>query len=224
MVNFVNMKAVIFDMDGVIFDTERAVVECWQIVAARHDIKGIEEHCRECMGLNVPATKERFLKRYGADAPYDDLRAERKAIMMERFDQGLIATKSGAKALLTYLNEYGIPVALASSTSEAVVRDELTKAGLISHFDEIVCGDMVKNSKPDPEIFLLAASKLGVKPEDAIVIEDSYNGVRAGVAAGCYVIMVPDMIEPDDEMRAITSEISKSLDAVLEEIKEGKLL
>lgn len=217
------MKAFLFDMDGVIFDTERAVVDAWKIVADKHGVEDIEEHCRECMGLTVVATKAKFLERYGEDAPYDELRAERKAIIKTWFDDGKIAIKSGVRELLTYLNENNIPVALASSTTEATVREELDATGLTHHFDAIICGDMVTNSKPAPDIFQLAASRLGVDIEQAVVIEDSYNGVRAGRAAGSYVIMVPDMAPVTDEMREIADAIMPSLDDVLKALKEGRL-
>ncbi len=215
-----NYKAVIFDMDGVIFDTERMVVKCWKVIADKYNIPNIEDHCREATGLNVAATKVVFERRYGTDLPYEDLRSERKEIFMKAFNNGEVDIKPGVVELLKFLKENGIKTAIASSTSSATVTYELKLMGLYDYFDEVVCGDMVSKSKPDPEIFLLAAEKLGVKPCEAFGIEDSYNGVRALRAANLHTIMVPDMIEPDDEMRKLSDIILPSLIETKEYIKE----
>lgn len=108
---------------------------------------------------------------------------------------------------------------LASSTREAVVRQEIGDAGLLPYFRNLTCGDMLKKSKPEPDIFLMACGSLGVKPEEAIAVEDSYNGIRAAYRAGMMPVMVPDMVEPDDEMRKLAGKICGSLPEVLEWIK-----
>lgn len=213
-------KAVIFDMDGVILDSERMVVKCWKKIADKYGIEDIEEHCKAATGLNVAATKVVFEKRYGANLPYDKLRAERRELFMKAFEDGEVALKEGAEELLNYLKCNNVKVALASSTSESTVRYELDLKGVLKYFDAVICGDMVKHSKPDPEIFLMACDAVDVKPEEAIGIEDSYNGVRALNKAGLHTIMVPDMIEPDDEMKELTDVILPSLVDAKEYIKE----
>lgn len=213
-------KAVIFDMDGVILDSERMVVKCWKVIADKYGITGIEDHCREATGLNVEATKVVFERRYGSNLPYDQLRNERKELFMEAFAKGEVGVKAGAEELLKYLSCNNVKVALASSTSEKTVRYELQLKGVLKYFDAVICGDMVEHSKPDPEIFLKACDALGVSPNEAIGIEDSYNGVRALSKAGMHVVMVPDMIEPDDEMKNLSDVILPSLVEAKDYIKE----
>lgn len=213
-------KAVVFDMDSVIFDTERAVIEVWKEVAKECGIPDIELFCIECLGTNAVETKAKFLKRYGDKYPYDEIRALKTGRVRERFSKGLIDTKKGAKDLLIELKRNGIKVALASSTREEAVREELTIAGLIDFFDVIVTGDKVSNSKPAPDIFILACEKLGVKPCDAIGIEDSFNGIRSSHAAGLFTIMVPDILQPDSEIKTLADMIMQNLCEVSDFLKE----
>ena len=203
--------AVIFDMDGVIFDSETLVLKCWKEVAERHEVRNVEEVCRKCLGTNSVVSKQIFLKYYGQDFPYDEYKAEMSEVFFSYASGGRLEKKPGVEELLKYLKEKGIKVALASSTREAVVKKELTEGGLITYFDEIICGDMVKRSKPEPDIFLEAGRRLGAEPKRCYVIEDSYNGIRAAQAAGMHPIMVPDLMEPTEEMRGLTEEIFESL-------------
>ena len=122
--------------------------------------------------------------------------------------------KSGIKELLRFLKENGYQIGLASSTRYEVVRQQLEDAGILPYFETLTCGDMVKKSKPEPDIFIKAAEALGVEPANCIVIEDSYNGIRAANRAGMFPIMVPDMIAPDEEMRELAKEIFRDLDEV----------
>lgn len=209
-------EAVVFDMDGIIFDSEACVIETWKIIADKYGIEDIEAACRACLGLNNVASEQVMYERYGKDFPYKEYTEERRAIYHEKYDGGRLPMKPGVNELLEYLKNQGIKIALASSTRSQTVISELTDAGIIGYFDKVVCGDMVKNSKPDPEIFAKACELLGVKPENAIAIEDSFNGIRSAYAAGMNVIMVPDLMEPDDEMREKTVCIQKSLFEVKE--------
>lgn len=203
--------AVVFDMDGVIFDSEKLVVVCWQEIAKKYNVPNIEEACHECLGLNRVATKEKFLQRYGEDFPYDVYKSEMSALYHSRYSGGNLPQKPGVVELLQALKLAGKKVALASSTRQEVVIAELTDGGIVSFFDSIVCGDMVSKSKPDPEIFLKACECLGVKPEQAYAIEDSYNGIRAASGGGLRPIMVPDMAEPTTEMEELAEVILPSL-------------
>lgn len=205
------MKAVVFDMDGVIFDSERLVIDCWKPVAEKYGIPDIEEACYECMGINAALTKELMQKRYGRDFPYDAYKKEMSALFFERAKDGKLPQKPGVKELLVFLKEHGFKTALASSTRREVVYRELKEGGLITYFDEIVCGDMVSNSKPDPEIFLKACELLGVDPKTAYAIEDSYNGIRSAYRAGLRPIMVPDLAMPTEEMEQLAEHIFGSL-------------
>ena len=193
-------KAVVFDMDGVIFDSERAVMQCWKEVASRHNIPDIEKAILACTGTTMVRTREIMLNLYGADFPYDEYARESSVIFHSRYDGGRLPMKPGVKELLTFLKEHDKKIALASSTRQQVVTDELRDAGIIEYFDRIICGDMVSRSKPAPDIFLKACEELNVSPSDSYAIEDSYNGIRAAHAGGLHPIMVPDLLPADEEI------------------------
>lgn len=212
-------KAVLFDMDGVIFDTERAVIECWKLVAPEAGLKDIEVFCKNALGINSQATRELFISMYGTEVDYEGLNQKKRELFVRMFDAGLVAVKPGVRELLGYLKDNGVKVALASSTSSKSVLREIIGAGLEKYFDEIVCGDMVTRSKPAPDIWLEALRRLGVDAKDAAAVEDSFNGVRSAKAAGLYTMMVPDILQPDDEIRALADQVFPSLNEVLEFIK-----
>lgn len=211
-----NFKAVVFDMDGVVFDSEKKVVECWQEVAKKHNIPDIEDACRDCLGLNSSATRTYMLERYGADFPYDKYKKEMSGIFHERYDDGKLPLKGGVKEILSWLCDNKIKVALATSTRKAIVTAELRAAGIYDYFDKIVCGDMVERSKPAPDIFLKACHELDIMPEYAYAIEDSYNGVRSANSAGLKVIMVPDLAPATEEMIGLTEKVMRDLKEVLD--------
>ncbi len=206
-----HIPSVIFDMDGVILDTERTIIESWKIVAARHDIPDIEDTCVKCLGTTWEITQAIFYERYGKEFPLMAYEDEMHAGFWDLCAETGIPVKPGAEEILKWLNEAGIPVALASSTRKEVVLKELTDAGLAGYFREFVCGDMVTRSKPDPEIFLKAAEALKTEPRDCFVIEDSFNGVRAGHSALMRVLMVPDILQPTEEIRSLTEAVLPSL-------------
>lgn len=209
-------KAVVFDMDGVIFDSERAVMQCWKEVASRHNIPDIEKAILACTGTTMVRTREIMLNLYGADFPYDEYASESSVIFHSRYDGGRLPVKPGVKELLSFLKEHGKKIALASSTRQQVVTDELRDAGIIGYFDRIICGDMVSRSKPAPDIFLKACEELNVSPSDSYAIEDSYNGIRAAHAGGLHPIMVPDLLPADEEMQSLAEIVLPNLTSVME--------
>ncbi len=209
-------KAVVFDMDGVIFDSERAVMQCWKEVASRHNIPDIEKAILACTGTTMVRTREIMLNLYGADFPYDEYARESSAIFHSRYDGGRLPMKPGVKELLTFLKEHDKKIALASSTRQQVVTDELRDAGIIEYFDRIICGDMVSRSKPAPDIFLKACEELNISPSDSYAIEDSYNGIRAAHAGGLHPIMVPALLPADEEMQSLAEIVLPSLTSVME--------
>ncbi len=209
-------KAVVFDMDGVIFDSERAVMQCWKEVASRHNIPDIEKAILACTGTTMVRTREIMLNLYGADFPYDEYARESSVIFHSRYDGGRLPMKPGVKELLTFLKEHDKKIALASSTRQQVVTDELRDAGIIEYFDRIICGDMVSRSKPAPDIFLKACEELNISPSDSYAIEDSYNGIRAAHAADLHPIMVPDLLPADEEMQSLAEIVLPNLTSVKE--------
>ncbi len=208
-----SFDAVIFDMDGVIFDSERKVIECWQEVAARRGIPEIEPVLERCLGVNADSSRVIMKERYGQDFPYDDCAREASRIFHGRYDGGRLPLKPGVEPLLRALKERGKRVALASSTRRQSVEQELRDAGLLRWFDALVCGDMVKRSKPAPDIFLTACAEIGTAPADAYAVEDSWNGIRSAAAGGLRAIMVPDLMPATAEMEALTETVLPDLEA-----------
>ena len=221
-VDFRAVHAVIFDMDGVIFDSERLYVECCSEAAEKLGMADIVETCYRCIGVTTAVTHQIFIDTYGDEALVDRFREASVALFREKYAAGLLAVKPGVRELLEYLKGQGLDMAVASSTRTNIVENELADAGLLPFFDRVVGGDQVSRSKPHPDIFLRAAGALGEKPERCLVIEDSFNGVRAGRAAGMQVIMVPDLLQPDEEMRSLADAVEPSLLHVLERMQKEK--
>jgi len=191
---------VIFDLDGVILDSERVALGRWKQVGEELSLPDIEQVYIRCIGTNPALTKAIMEEAYGPDFSMEKF----SVLLRSRFRRGerpQMPVKSGAREILEALRGAQLTLALASSSPEDYVRRELDGAGLLGFFDRVVCGDMVTRSKPDPEIFLRAAALCGAEPETVWVVEDSYNGVRAACAAGMHPLMVPDLVAPDAEMR-----------------------
>ena len=212
-------QAIVFDMDGVIFDTERLVIEFWKEVAKKHNIPNVEHTCIQCLGTNRVRTREIFLENYGADFPFDPYCAEVTELFNTHYKGVPLPTKPGIRELLNYLQEQDIKVGLASSTAQHLVRDEIGTAGLLPYFQTLVCGDMVEHSKPAPDIFLKACEILNADPTKSIAIEDSFNGIRSAHCAGMTPIMVPDQVQPTDEIRTLAFHVMPSLLDVLNWLK-----
>ncbi len=202
---------VLFDMDGVIFDSETVSVQCWRKAADELGLEGIDRVYTRCVGTNIASSKAILTEAYGERVDPAAFLALTNRFYDEACAADGLPVKPGAPELLRALREAGVPMAIASSTSRDYVTRELREAGLLPYFDAVICGDMVTKSKPDPEIFLKAAEALGVQPCDAVVIEDSYNGIRAAAAGGMHPIMVPDILPPTDEMRRLAEIILPSL-------------
>lgn len=213
---------IIFDMDGVIFDTERLYLECCVPAAEKLGLAGIEEVVYECIGLTDEETDKTFRLHYGEDAPIDAFHQEVYQTFMARYEAEGITVKKGVVELLSNLRQADAAVAIGSSTHSNLIEIELRDAELLEYFDVIVGGDMVEHSKPAPDVFLLAAEKLGADIGNCIIIEDSFNGVRAAHAAGGTVFMVPDLLEPTDEVRALTDQVFPSLVEVREWLERVK--
>lgn len=205
------ITAFIFDLDGVIFDSERAVYREWKLLSEKYGFSNLDEPYVKCIGVNAQTTRQIFLDYYGKDFPYDAYNAERTRNYHEKYDQGRLPLKPGIRELLETLSRRGFPAAIASSTRTQTVLAEIQAAGLEGYFRHIIGGDQVSRSKPEPDIFLKAAECLGVQPEKCCVIEDSYNGIRAASRAGMFPVMVPDMLPPDEEMRRKAGYIFPSL-------------
>ncbi len=207
---FSKTAAVIFDMDGIIFDTERLYIESWKAVAQEYDLNNVTDMAYRIIGVNDIMSRKVFTDYYQGTRDYDQCRKRVSEVFHSRYD-GKIPVKPGVHEILAFLRERNIPVALASSTRIETVQRELKEAGLYQAFDHIIGGDMIKQSKPAPDIFLAAAEKLQEAPENCYVLEDSHNGIRAAAAAGMHPIMVPDLLEVTEEMQELAETVCPTL-------------
>lgn len=198
-----NIKAVIFDMDGLMFDTEALNMKGWIHAGTQHGHTITEDHIRAHIGSNLPTTKKLMQEQFGPGFDFDAIRKERIDFAFNYIKAHGMPLKPGLKELLNHLKANSIKTAIATSSEERFVRYYLEHARLDHNFDVIVCGDQVKRSKPFPDIFLLAAAQLALKPENCVVLEDSYNGVLAAHQAGIRVIMIPDLLPPTPEIEKL---------------------
>lgn len=206
--------AVIFDMDGVLLDSETVCDLVWRKAAKECGIDGIEyliEKNRGCNYADTRASLEHDLQSVSAADRFMNRTAE--LFNKIETEEGLPSMK-GAREALEYLTKKGYRVALASSTEGDAVRRQMKNAGFIDFFETLTTGDTVARGKPDPEIYERACASLGLSPDVCCAIEDSPNGMRSAYRAGLSCIMVPDKIAPDDEMKKIAMCILPSLDAI----------
>ncbi|MEE3467454.1 MAG: HAD family phosphatase [Eubacterium sp.] len=196
-------KTIVFDMDGVILDSEQLDLSIWMYLGEKYQFEGIEEVFRETLGTTREETGRIMRRAYGEDFPMEKFKAESREIFTERTKKDGVPVKPGARELLQFLKINGWKIGLASSTAGDRVREELRTVGLLDFFEVLITGDMIKESKPHPEIYFKACEELGVNPKEAVAVEDSKNGVRSAAMAGMKVILVPDLVEPDEDTQRL---------------------
>lgn len=196
------MINIVFDMDGVLFDTQKIYCRAWEEAAGVLGIPDIGEPLRRCIGMNRNDQEAILGEFYSKDFPFDDFYRE-KDLAFDRILSLGVPLMKGTREILEFLKKNGAKVAIASSSRVGMVEENLKNTGLTGFFDKIVGGNLVTHSKPDPEIYLKACELLGVKPEETFAVEDSYNGIRAASSARMKVIMVPDVQPPTEETDAL---------------------
>ena len=204
-------KAVIFDVDGTLLDTERIYMQAWKEAAAELGYVMPNSVLQKTRAVNTKDAARIFETEIGNGFSYAQTRPIRVRIAEEIIARESPILKSGVLELLDYLDEKGIQLAVASSTNTQTTKEHLAASGIADRFAVIVGGDMIVNGKPHPDIFLKAAELLGVAPEACIVVEDSPAGIRAGHAAGMKTVLVPDQAVITDEIMAISDVMLKSL-------------
>lgn len=214
-------RGAIFDHDGLMFDTETIWQESWRVVAEEMGVKVPPLFAKKICGSNgegMIRIVEQFFPGLNA--------REYVARVVERTDRKereSLPEKKGLRELLRFFRENGVRMIVASGSMREQVQYNISHAGLDMYFTDIVAGEDVTYGKPAPDIFLKAADKLGLAPEECYVFEDSFNGVRAGHAAGCYTVMVPDLVEPDEEISGIYDACAESLLEVRDRIRAGEM-
>ena len=207
------IKAVIFDMDGVLQDSETISDITWEMTAKERGFELNYDVLQSCRGCNRHDIELKLKAFYGQDFDSPAF-LERTSLLFHEIENTKgIPLMHYAKEILEYLKPK-YKLALASSTRGESVRRQMKAGGLIDFFESLTTGDMVKHSKPEPEIYLKAAESIGIKPENCIAVEDSPNGIKSAYAAGMRVIMVPDKIQPDESLKKLCWKICNSLEEV----------
>lgn len=214
------INAAIFDMDGLMFDTERFVFETWLEMMTEKGFEYNLEIYKNTVGKRKVEVEKFYLDTYGADFPYWELADLCRARYVERVRREGLPVKKGLYTLLKYLRENNFRLAVATSTSRETTELNLSVTDTRKYFDALVCGNEVKNGKPHPEVFLTAAERLGAKPESCIAYEDSINGIKSAHAAGCVTVMVPDMLEPTREIIPMINCLCADLEQSIKFIKD----
>ena len=197
------VEALVFDMDGLLLDSERVVQRSWNYAGEKLGYGRIGEHIYHTLGFNVIRREQYFKSVYGEDFPMDKFNELTREKYYGICDEEGIGVKEGARELLIYAKEHGYKVGLATSSREIHAKASLEKVGLWKYFDGGVFGGSVKHAKPDPEIYRTACDRLNVRPDDCLVLEDSRNGLLSAYRAGCRPVMIPDLAQPDEEVRGL---------------------
>ena len=194
------IQAAVFDMDGLMFDTERVGRDAWNEVGRELGFGGLTAVNERCLGRNKAACRAIFEETFHGALTLDTVLEAAKPLLRRYYDINGMPCKKGLRELLHFLKQTGRGVAMATSSDRPDAEWNLEKAGLREYFDVLVCGDMVEKSKPDPEIYLTAARLLGAEPGACIGLEDSRNGILSVKNAGMHALLIPDLIPPDQEM------------------------
>ncbi len=214
------IKAVVFDMDGLMFDTEKIGIRTWKTLSEELGYPKLDGLIYTCFGTNHNFKRKYFAEVLGEDFPYDKFIKREVEVTGETLKREGIPHKEGLVPLLEFLKKNDIKCAVATSTPQNPALSHLKNAGVYDFFDAVITGDMTERGKPEPDIYLKACAELGVSPQDAMGLEDSYNGVRAICSAGMTAVMIPDMVKPDDEMREKCYAIKESLFDVIDLIEK----
>jgi HAD superfamily hydrolase (TIGR01509 family) len=210
------IKAVVFDLDGTLLDTEKLLFRFWREAAAEYGYNMTAEQALTLRSLTHRLVQPLFTEWFGEKCDYKQLRAARMRLMSSYIGEHGLEVKPGAAELLEQLGAHGYLRAVATATDIERASEMLKKAGLYECFDRIICASMVEWGKPKPDIYLYAAEQLGLKPDECMAVEDSPNGVISAHTAGCFTVMVPDLTQPDEDIKPYISAVCGSLSGIAE--------
>ena len=215
------IRGAIFDMDGLLLDSECIWQKGWYEIAGEMGISLPDTFTSEVCGTSGPQMETVIRRSYRVDDPRPIMASCQERVY--RYEEEGVPLKPGAEEILSGMKSSGLLLAVGSSSPIEMIRKNLEKAGILTYFDVLTSGREAAHPKPAPDIFLLAAKKLGLSPEECYVFEDSPSGVEAGCRAGCVTVMIPDMVKPTDEVRARCSGIYPSLSDAWRAINDNKL-
>ncbi len=215
------MKAILFDLDGTLIDTEKYYRICWKKTLESFGYKVTDDDVLSLRSLGRPFAPDHIKKMVkDPDADYKAIRAKRSKLMEEMIAREGIQLKKGAVELLEYLRSKKITTAVSTASDLERTTRYLKQVGLYDYFDKLISCTMVERGKPAPDVYLYACKELGLSPDLCIAVEDSPNGVKSAFSAGCKVIMVPDQTEPDEKTKEMLWAKAQSLDEIIK-ILEG---
>lgn len=194
------VRGVLFDMDGLVLDSEKLYTRFWIEAAAHFGHTMTWEQALQLRGASRPVSAQILRGFCGQDADYPRIRAKRNALLQAYIDEFGLELKEGVRELLDCLEELGIPAAITSSSPPERICSQLTSVGLYHRFTTICSGYNVPNGKPAPDIYLNGAASLGLRPEECLALEDAYTGITAAYRANCLSVIVPDLDQPGEEI------------------------
>lgn len=204
--------AALFDMDGLLIDSEQAIMTAWLEAAREFEVVLTEREYARVIGREARESDRILIEAFGGVNGFELARTKVQRRLEVQMSSGGFALKSGARALLDAMAAGGIPCAVASSSSRLEIESRLGAAGVLDHFLAVVGGDEVPKGKPDPSIYLLAASRLDVRARNCVAFEDSHNGACAALASGAALVVVPDLVQPSPEVVSRSLQVLSSLD------------
>ena len=216
------IRSVIFDMDGVLIDTEKHYNAAWCEAARGAGFDFTRQHALMLRSLDARLASKLMKDIFGERFDYFAIREVRRKLVAERLEQYGLEKKAGIDELLDFLKEKGIKTAVATATPIELTYQHLETIGVKDKFDKIVSAKQVANGKPAPDVYLYACGQIGEKPEDCIAVEDSPNGVKSAYAAGCKPVMVPDLTQPDEELMPMLYGVAETLIDIQQLIDSAK--
>lgn len=214
---------VIFDMDGLMFDTERVFIQAWDYAGEKIGVGKAGYMVYKTLGMNIVASYNIWKEEFGDKYNQEELRKYTKEFLQKYYSENKVPIKKGLYVLLAYLKQLNCKMAVASSSPRWEVEKHLKDAEIYDYFVGIICGDMIQNSKPDPEIYLKACELLESQPNECFALEDSKNGLLSAYRAGCKPIMVPDLWQPDEETLQIIVAKYDNLEQLKYAFENGEL-
>ncbi|MEC3918981.1 HAD family hydrolase [Nocardia sp. CDC160] len=205
------VRAVVFDMDGLLLDSERLAVESLAVSGSELGFELSREFCHSLIGMPADRCRELAAAAFGAEFPLDEFFARHETVIARLVDDGRLTTKPGVAELLDELDKRGLPRAIATSSNRDRTRHHLRAVGLLERFDAIVTRQDVRQGKPHPEPYLTAAAALDAAPEFTLACEDSPNGLRAAHAAGLRCMLIPDLVPATAETSALAHRVYPDL-------------